>query len=104
MRLGGLFRFFLVLLVGFAGGCASFGANQADLGRRASFDLNCPEGQIRTVDLGGGSQGVEGCGKRATYVEKCDGQPGYMGTTCGWVLNNQQAQQPSGGSPPPAQP
>jgi|SRR6478609_2042011 len=66
---------------------ASCGAEQSDLTRRASFDLSCPEAQLRTIDLGGGTQGVQGCGKKATYVEKCDGQPGYIGTSCGWVLN-----------------
>lgn len=69
---------------------ASCGAQQSDLTRRASFDLNCPEAQLQTVDLGSGTQGVEGCGQKATYVEKCDGQPGHFGTTCGWVLNGKR--------------
>lgn len=35
--------------------------------KRASFDLQCPEGQLQSVDLGGGTIGVTGCGKRAVY-------------------------------------
>ena len=72
--------------------CASFAADQSDLTRRAAFDLSCPEGQLRTVDLGGGTQGVMGCGMKATYVEKCNGQRGHMGTTCGWELNSKESE------------
>lgn len=44
-----------------------------DLGRRASFDLECPEDEVTLIELSESeemvnSYGVSGCGKRATYI------------------------------------
>ncbi len=53
------------------------------LAQRATFDFNCPLQQIRLVDMGDNLvRGVEGCGRRATYV-----QNPYTGT---WVMNAEQ--------------
>jgi hypothetical protein len=68
-------------------------AQESDLLKRASFDLSCPESSIQTVDLGTDTKGVQGCGKKATYVERCNGQRGNMLTTCSWVLNNEDKPQ-----------
>ena len=44
----------------------------AKLRQRAAFDLGCPEAELTLVPLADGdlpaSQGVTGCGKKATYV------------------------------------
>jgi len=56
-------------------------ATEGSLKKRATFDFNCPEGQLAVTDLGEwgtGPKGVTGCGKRATYVF-AHGQ---------WVLNS----------------
>ncbi len=35
---------------------------------RAAFDLSCSKDNLNIIKLGGGSYGVRGCGKQATYV------------------------------------
>lgn len=70
--------------------CASY---RHVLFRRAAFDLNCPEESLVMHDLGGGTRGIAGCGKRATYVQRCDPPHGYVGgayvgTSCGWVMDS----------------
>ena len=64
------------------------GASDDQLVRRASFDLNCPEAEIRVTNLGGESRGVTACGQRATYVYHCE-RTGYAGMceSGNWILN-----------------
>ena len=65
-------------------GCYS--ANIGALRTRAAFDLECPSEQLRLTQLHQGTQGsgdvygVEGCGKRNTYVSQS-----YKGL---WLLDN----------------
>jgi hypothetical protein len=50
------------------GGCAGV-VNESMLRDRASFDLSCAKDQLKISDLGESkAAGVEGCGKKATYV------------------------------------
>ncbi len=46
---------------------------------RAPFDLSCDTKQLSTKVLGTNTVGVEGCGKKATYIL----------TMRGWVLNTE---------------
>jgi hypothetical protein len=49
---------------------------------RAGFDFNCAEQQLQIRELSSNTAGVEGCGKRATYV--------YQTSTVSegvWVMN-----------------
>jgi hypothetical protein len=49
-------------------GCANVGLLGA-LHRQAAFDLDCPETEIRTVELGSFDvQAAGGCSHKATYV------------------------------------
>jgi hypothetical protein len=57
------------------------------LRQRASFDLECPEGSIKTVTIDEQTKGVTGCGKRATYVEHCERPHGAYDDECTWILN-----------------
>jgi hypothetical protein len=57
------------------------------LTRRASFDLDCAEGNLRYTGIDSKTQGVAGCGKRATYVEQCTKLGQYSDTQCTWLLN-----------------
>lgn len=60
---------------------------------RAAFDLNCSEGNLKTTQIDGstsylgtspvGTIGVEGCGKKAVYVN----------TVSGWILNSKVSNQ-----------
>ncbi|NOU32675.1 MAG: hypothetical protein HOO96_32625 [Polyangiaceae bacterium] len=51
------------------------------LKERAAFDLQCPKEQLTTAELGSmATQGVSGCGKRATYVQAPSGQ---------WIMNTE---------------
>ncbi len=77
------------MLVMLMSGCAeSFReARQADLRQRASFEFKCPADQIQVTALdaaarshGGGTTGVSGCGKQATYVWDAYGT--------GWIMNS----------------
>ncbi len=55
--------------------------------QRASFEMKCPSGQLKVVDIGEqgrdkGTVGVSGCGKQSVYV--------YVWGT-GWVANTDSA-------------
>lgn len=77
-----------------------------ELAQRASFDLGCPREQMRATVLQrvgmfqvAVSAGVQGCGKRASYIRSA-------GTSGAWVINGiaeeaRQAAPPPGGPPPP---
>ena len=55
-----------------------------NLKARAAYDLQCPQEQLQLTKLGKSSYGVDGCGRRATYVcRKPDSK------NCeDWVLNS----------------
>ncbi len=77
-------------------GCTSMGASDAQLRKRAAFDLDCEEGNLELVELDERTKGVRGCEQRATYVEMC--KPcanGYQGCECSWVLNTDGRKQGS---------
>jgi hypothetical protein len=76
----------LCLSVALVAGCYAQAA-RGDLVNRAAFDLGCESSKLRYTPINSHTQGVVGCGKRATYVESCDGQRTHLGTTCTWVLN-----------------
>ena len=75
-------------------------ASPSQLTKRASFDLGCDQLKVQEIDEK--TQGVTGCGKRATYVESCDGPPGATGVTCTWVINGAINSDPASATPPPA--
>jgi hypothetical protein len=62
---------------------AGCGASEEQLRARAAFDLNCAESKLRVVEIDDQTSGVRGCGKRATYIQRCHGGE------CTWVLNSQ---------------
>jgi hypothetical protein len=78
---------------------------------RASFDLNCPGPELLYVTISDRSPktyGVLGCGRRATYVERCDSQTsgayGYVSSTrrCSWVIDGTIQPDPSTRPPAPS--
>ncbi len=69
----------------FALGC---GATEEQLRARAAFDFECSEGSVRIVEIDSRTRGASGCGKRATYVQECDGPKNNMMTECTWVQNS----------------
>ena len=74
----------LVSVVGALLACG--GATKDQLKTRAAFDLNCSEGEVQVIKLDSKTRGVSGCGRRATYVESCDGPPSAI-RQCTWVMN-----------------
>ena len=78
--------FCIFCILPFIIGC---GATVSQLKARAAFDLGCPESEITIVDIDKRTKGVMGCGKKATYVENCDGPIGPFGAKsgCTWILN-----------------
>lgn len=48
----------------------------------ASKDLDCPESQLRFVDLQEDLQGVEGCGRRAAYLVACPDKAIVLDSDC----------------------
>jgi len=67
-------------------GCIS-SASGDQLTRRASFDLNCPTSNLRYRQIDDRTQGVSGCGKRATYVDSCEGPREGPNINCTWLIN-----------------
>ena len=82
-----LFASCAALLLAIASGCAT----KAQLLRRASFDLSCPEASIQITKIDDRTMGVSACGKQATYVEQCATQSQVGMATfqddCSWVRN-----------------
>jgi len=68
--------------------CGPATANQDQLLRRASFDLKCDRGNIKTYRIDDKTMGVRGCEQQLTYLEVCDGPPLAMGTKCTWALDS----------------
>lgn len=66
--------------------CAS-SATTSQLLRRASFDLDCAEASLRVVELDNRTRGVDGCGRRASYVETCRSNE-HGNYDCTWALNS----------------
>ncbi|MBN9162400.1 MAG: hypothetical protein J0I07_15675 [Myxococcales bacterium] len=52
---------------------------------RAAYELGCPEPQLEVADLGEGTIGVAGCGKKAVYK---------WAYSAGWVNNTGVAESP----------
>ena len=63
-------------LIFLASSCIPEGA----LRKRAAFDLQCQEQGLEVIDLGGGTRGVTGCGRQATYV--------WVPSSGSWVMNS----------------
>jgi hypothetical protein len=57
-------------------------ATMDQLVARSSFDLACPATELRLYHFGEGAKGVAGCGRRVTYVERCQTE------ACAWVLDS----------------
>jgi len=87
--------------------------------RRASFDLNCPWQNLDFTPISEqpAVYGVTGCGKRATYVRRCETkifQGTDFGGPCSWSIDgviqpdgaaaSAPAPKPASSSPPPATP
>jgi hypothetical protein len=69
-------------------GCAGYeDAELATLKTRASFDLDCPKSEIKTVTIDDETRGVIGCGQRLTYVQVCQKQHDFGDNDCNWILN-----------------
>ena len=76
-----------IMFAGCVAACATTGATGQQLTRRASFDLDCAPGDLRYRRIDSQTQGVLGCGRRATYVETCSRPSQYSELECTWVLN-----------------
>jgi hypothetical protein len=57
-------------------------ATMEQLVARSSFDLACPAAELRLYHFGEAAKGVAGCGRRVTYVERCETD------ACAWVLDS----------------
>lgn len=73
-----------------ASGCYA-SAKRDHLFRRSALDFNCATSNLRYTDRDARTIDVEGCGKRGTYVETCDGDRYASGTTCTWALAGELA-------------
>jgi hypothetical protein len=73
-------KIILIGVTAIMAGCAY--ATHAQLLDRASFDLNCPEEQLRIERIDSRTRGVRGCGRQGVYIENCQ--------TCSVGDNNSQ--------------
>lgn len=70
--------------------------------RRAAFDFQCDARELHITWLDRSTTGINGCGKRATYVLNCADDTGLWSSGCKWVLNTDaMAQSPIAAQPPP---
>ena len=69
-------------------GCVPTGMLRA----RAAFDLKCPEDQLELQELGSRmTQGVNGCGRSATYVLNHDGTAWMMDSSSSGMQSPERA-------------
>ena len=72
--------------------CATTGPSASELlsnrrlVARAASDLDCPK-PLDITPLDEATRIVNGCGRRATYVEICDGPGDSVTRRCTWLLN-----------------
>ncbi len=59
-----------------------------DLMRRASFTLGCQPQAMTITPLGPHTTGVEGCGRRATYILNCPHDPAFWSDQCTWLMES----------------
>lgn len=91
-----------ILLVTVTFGCAGTQRDEAlqDVRRRASFDFNCPEGDIQLTVL----DSYRDMGERYNQIgaQGCDHRGAYVLGSGGWVLNSdaEQAELPAPPSVP----
>jgi hypothetical protein len=75
---------FLVVSTCLLSACSTVNAVKPKIIPRASFDLDCPESEIKVIYIegkitnGGGFYGATGCGKRISYNAQCSS----IGTNC----------------------
>jgi hypothetical protein len=73
------------------GECSSAPALQSDdekaIRQRASFDMRCDADRLTIHAFDANSFGVEGCGKRVTYVNTCKERSPLNADRCTWVAN-----------------
>ena len=62
-------------------------ATKDQLRTRASFDLGCPEAQLKITTIDDRTKGVSGCGRRAAYIEQCNHDRFGDAEECTWVAN-----------------
>lgn len=74
------------------GECSSPPAVRSDdeksLRQRAAFDLHCEAEKLHVQPFDANSFGVEGCGKRMTYVSTCKEREGINAEHCTWIANS----------------
>lgn len=74
----------LVVLALCATGC---GGVQSELRTRASYDMNCPRGELRIKKFPDGKMYVSGCGVDKTYSQQCLGAKGTPDYKCEWIMD-----------------
>jgi hypothetical protein len=78
----------LLSLLAVGGVLASCGGVQGKLRTQASYDLNCPRGELRIKKVADHTMSVEGCGVGRTYMEQCLGAKGTPEYKCEWVMDS----------------
>jgi len=76
----------ILLLFGGTAGCASAVPSRAplsELAARASYELDCAPQWLRLTNIDERIKGVDGCGRRAVYVELCE----WADAACFWWSN-----------------
>jgi hypothetical protein len=102
-----------VVAAALGAGCPAAKLHRDTLDSRASFDLRCPQEQLKVTEIDYHMAGVDGCGQRTTYIDN-------QGANS-WVMNSLRGEPlaagaptmpppagspapPSGSPPPPAEP
>ncbi len=63
----------ILLMLLFLGGCATSSVVnfEAIVKKRASYDFNCPENYVTTIQMSFTDYGAQGCGQKQEYSVKC---------------------------------
>ncbi len=63
----------ILLMLLFLGGCATSSVVNFEniVKKRASYDFNCPENYVTTIQMSFTDYGASGCGQKQEYSVKC---------------------------------
>jgi len=67
---------------------AACGGVQPELRTRASYDMNCPRGELRIKKVDDHTMAVSGCNVDRTYVLECPKAKAGPDSKCEWIMDS----------------
>jgi hypothetical protein len=79
----------IVLLICLAVLISACGPSTANLKKRAAFDFDCSEDQIKVVEIDNMTRGAIGCNNKGVYITNCS-NPLAPSSNCTWLLDKNE--------------